>query len=263
MAERQSPWKFIPAIVGGLIGWIFIHPPYFLHELGTAAYLGTGLFAILALVAFSGVIIYKNLPQDVSIQRAQTTNLPGEMTRLAEEFQSLGFKPASDVPLRVEIAPPALLLPFVHEQEGFYGSVYKTETLQSRISFDLFSIFQGDRGGLTTGVLAQGAMMPIAGSLKQVFPNANVRSAFEKHKQAILFLKGRGIVCKPANSQSFEKEFRSSILRMRKSFLASPLMFTVIVLWRTITKKSPYMGAIQTQPGTPQQIQRAIAGRVH
>ena len=176
MAQQQSAWKFIPAIVGGIIGWIFINPPGFLHQFGPAAYLGTGLFALFALVAFCGVIIYKNLPQDVVIRRIPNTNLPGEMTKLAEEFQAVGFKAVSDVPLMVEIAPPAIVLPFVHEQEGYYGSVYKTETLKSRISFDMFSVFEGDRGGLTTGVLAEGATMPVPGAFKQVFQNASVRS---------------------------------------------------------------------------------------
>jgi hypothetical protein len=103
----------------------------------------------------------------------------------------------------------------------------------------------------------------VTGSLKQVFPKSSVQSVFEKHRQAVLFLKGRGIQCKRVSSQTFEKDFRASILRMRKSFLASPLMFTVTVLWRAITKKAPYLGAIQTQPGVSQQIQDVIKSGVH
>jgi hypothetical protein len=259
VAERQSPWKWIPALVGAVIGFLFINSPRFLHELGPAAYLAGALFAAVALVAFCGVIIYKNLPQDVVIQRISDTNLPGEVSKLAAEFQTIGFKSATDQPLKVQIAPPALVLPFVHEQERIFGTVYKTETLQSRISFDMFSVFEGDRGSVTTGVLAQGAVMPVAGAFKQVFPNANVQSVFEKHKQAMLFLKGRGILCKPANAQSFEREFRSSILRTRKSFLASPVFFTLTVLWRVITKKSSHLGPIQTQEATSQQIHKVMS----
>jgi|GEM_PF-6632073 len=261
MGERESIWKYLPAAFGLFIGWMIFNPPSFLHQLGAGAYVGMILFAVLAVLAFSAVIIHKNLPRDVVIRRSTGTVLPGEMTKLAEDFKSLGFIQISDVPLNVGIAPPATMLAFVYEQERIYGTIYKTDTIPPRISFDMISIFEGDRGGITSGVLAEGASMPIPGSLKQVFPRDDVRSVFEKHRQALLYLKGRGILCKPVNPQSFEREFRSSILRMRKSFLASPLMFTLTVIWRSATKKTLHLGPIETQPGTQQQIQQILAGK--
>jgi hypothetical protein len=124
----------------------------------------------------------------------------------------------------------------------------------------MFSVYDGDRGGITSGILPEGSRLPVHGMFKQVFPGSNVRSVFENHRQAVFFLKGHGILCKATNAQDFEREFCSSILRMRKSFLASPLMFTWTVLWRVAAKKSPYIGPIQTQPGIFRQLQQVMAG---
>ena len=261
MAERESIWKYLPAAVGLFIGWMIFNPPQFLHSFGAGAYVGMFVFAVVAVIAFSAIVIHKNLPEDIVIRRSTSMSpLPGEMTKLGEDFKSLGFKPTSDVPLSVGVAPPATVLAFVNEPEKMYGTVYKTDTITPKISFDMFSIFEGDRGGITSGVLAGGASMPTPGSLKQVFLGDNVRSVFEKHRQALLYLKGRGVLCKTVAPQNFERDFRSSILRMRESFLASPLMFTLTVIWRSATKKTPHLGPIQTQPGTQQQIQKILTG---
>jgi hypothetical protein len=263
MAEQGSVWKYLPGIIGLLIGLMIFNPPGFLHRFGGASYLLMVLFAVFAVFAFSVIIIHKNLPTDLTIRRSTNTALPGEMTKLSEDFKSLGFVQASEVPLIFGIAPPAVVIPFVNEPERIYGAIYKTDTMPPRISFDMVSIFEGDRGGLTTGVLAEGAAMPTRGSLKQVLLRANVSTVYEKHRQAINYLKGKGILCKAVNPQSFEKEMRASIIRLRKSFLASPLIFTLTVIWRAATKKTPHLGPIQNQDGAQQQIQQIVAGKTH
>jgi hypothetical protein len=134
--------------------------------------------------------------------------------------------------------------------------------MPSRISFDMFSVFEGDRGGLTSGVLAEGAAMPSIGSLKQVFVRENVKGLYEKHKQALQYLKTRGIQCKAVSPQTYEREFRSSILRLRKSFAASPLQFTLTVLWRAATKKTPHMGPIQQQAVAKEQIKQIVKSMI-
>jgi hypothetical protein len=103
--------------------------------------------------------------------------------------------------------------------------------------------------------------MPSLGSLKQVFLRDSVRNIYEKHRQAILYLKGRGIQCKSISSQTCERDLRDSILRLRKSFLASPVLFTLTVLWRAATKQTPHMGPIQSQQVAQQQIQEIISGK--
>ncbi len=168
MAENESVWKYLPIIIGVAIGWMIFNPPDFLRELGAISYLIMILAGISALILFCGFVIHANLPKDVVIRRSTTNVIPGEMTKLSEDFKALGFTQVSDVPLIVNIAPPAVVIPFVNEQEQIYGSVFKTETIPPKITFDLVSIFGGNRGGLTSGPLAEGAAMPSLGSLKQV-----------------------------------------------------------------------------------------------
>ncbi|MCI0411357.1 hypothetical protein L0222_00995 [bacterium] len=261
MAESQSAWKYLPIIIGVAIGWMIFNPPNFLRELGAISYVIMILAGLVALIIFCGFAIHANLPKDVMIRRSTTTAFPGEMTKLSEDFKSLGFIQTSEVPLTVNVAPPALLIPFVNEKEQTYGSVYKTETIPPKITFDLVSIFEGNRGGLTSGTLAEGAAMPSLGSLKQVFLRENVRNVFEKHRQAVQYLKGRGILCRSISPQTYERDLRESILRLRKSFLASPVLFTLTVLWRAATKQTPHMGPVQTQQVAQQQIKEIISGK--
>lgn len=261
MAEQDSVWKYLPIIIGVAIGWMIFNPPAFLRELGALSYLIMILLGFAALLIFCGFLIHANLPKDVVIRRSTSLAIPGEMTKLSDEFKALGFTQASDVPLIVNIAPPATVIPFVNEREQLYGSVYKTETIPPKITFDFVSLFDGNRGGLTSGALAEGAAMPSLGSLKQVFLRENVRNIYDKHRQAILYLKGRGIQCKSISPQTYERDLRESILRLRKSFVASPVLFTLIVLWRAATKQTPHMGPIQTQQVAQQQIKEIISGK--
>ena len=261
MAENESVWKYLPIIIGVAIGWMIFNPPDFLRELGAVSYLIMILLGIAALVIFCGFVIHANLPKDVVIRRSTNAAIPGEMTKLSEDFKALGFTQASDIPLIVNIAPPALVVPFVNEKEQTYGSVYKTETIPPKITFDFVSLFEGNRGGLTSGALAEGAAMPSLGSLKQVFLRENVRNIYEKHRQAVQYLKGRGIACKSISPQTFERDLRDSILHLRKSFLASPILFTLTVLWRAATKQTPHIGPIQAQQVAQQQIKEIVSGK--
>jgi hypothetical protein len=103
--------------------------------------------------------------------------------------------------------------------------------------------------------------MPSLGSLKQVFLRESLRNIYEKHRQAILYLKGSGVQCKSISPHTYERDMRDSILRLRKSFLASPILFTLTVLWRAATKKTPHMGSIQIQQIAQQQIKEIVSGK--
>ena len=260
MAEKESPWKYIPIVAGLLIGWAIFNPPPFLRELGISGYISMFLLLAVLFLVLCAVMIHVNLPKDVVIRRSASP-LPGEVTRLGEELKALGFTQTSDVPLSVNVAPPALVVPFVNEQDRTYGAVYKTDTIPPKIMFDLVSIFEGNRGGLTSGTLAEGAAMPGLGSMKQVFPRGNVKAVYDKHREALDYLRSRGIQCRTVNPQTFERDFRDSMLRLRKSFLTSPVMFTLTVLWRAVTKKTPHTGSIRQQSVAQQQIQDILTGK--
>ena len=260
MAGKESGWKYFPIIAGLIIGWSVFNPPFFLRELGAVGYVSMIFIALAGLFVVCAIVIHANLPKDVVIRRTPAA-VPGEVTRLAEDFKAIGFTQTSDVPLSVNVAPPALVLPFINEQERMYGAVYKTDTIPPKIMFDVVSIFEGNRGGLTSGTLPEGAAMPALGSMKQVFPRSNVRSVYEKHRDALQYLKTKGIQCRSISPQTFERDLRDSILRLRKSFLASPVLFTVTVLWRAATKQTPHTGSIHQQQVAQQHIQDILTGK--
>jgi hypothetical protein len=121
MAQGESVWKYLPAIVGVIIGWMLFNPPSFLHHLGGISYLIMIAVGLIALIIFCGFIIRANLPKDIAIKRATSASVPQEMNKLAEDFKSAGLTQTSEVPLSVGVAPPALVIPFVNESERTYG----------------------------------------------------------------------------------------------------------------------------------------------
>ncbi|HJZ12514.1 MAG TPA: hypothetical protein VJ521_10205 [Acidobacteriota bacterium] len=110
--------------------------------------------------------------------------------------------------------------------------------------------------GNTTSPSVDGGTLPsLSGALKQIFPGSSAKTLFEKHKQAIDFLKQKGVDCKPVTKASFDRDFRAAMDRTRKHVFASPINSAFIALRRTVTKKSPSLGAVQMQPETKAAIE--------
>jgi hypothetical protein len=179
---------------------------------------------------------------------------------LAESLHSLGFRQASE-PLRVGIKPPAALVPFMHQEQPAWATVYRTGTLPAKVGFDFVSILEGKEGGLTTLNNPQGAVLPAApGSLRQVFPGAPPERAFAEHCAALAQLGKRGIVFQRPAVPAFASLFCKSSARQRAAFLRSPLRHTLAILWRLLTKDNPHLGSVFGQREAESQI-RLLARR--
>ena len=145
MTERL--FKYLPIVIGILLGWFLTNPPPFLAPLGPARHLVTGALVLLLLLVFVGFQILASLPENVALEPGAA--LEAEMRSLAGRYEALEFARAGP-PWRVGVKPPALLLGFVHEGERTYGTVFRTGTVPPKTSFDFVSIFDGGRGGLTS-----------------------------------------------------------------------------------------------------------------
>jgi len=259
MAKEGSAAGYFPIIFGLALGLMIVHPPEALRSLGGASYLIMIGVAFAAIFAFTIFSLSKNLPASIEMTPDRTSAVPEDVRSIADQFLTAGFDQAA-LPLIVGTTPPALVIPFVHEKEKTYGTVFRTGTVPAKTSYDLFSYFQNIEGGLTTGPNPQGAAFPTtSGSFRQVFPGAGVKELFEKHRQALAFLKMRKIECKNVSQSSFSEDYKKSFARMRKGFLKNPLSFASVVLWRAITKKTPHIGLIQMQPGTKKQIDQLLS----
>jgi hypothetical protein len=256
--RRRS--RFLPIVVGLLLGYLLVSPPRWLDPLGPWRWLAVLAIVALGLLAFTAYQLAANLPADPALEPATETEVTGELRSVCARFEALGFRRVGP-PLTVGISPPALLVAFVHEAEHCYGSAFRTTTLPPKTAFDCVSILDGDRGGLTTGAEPGGAVIPAArGSLRQVFPRASVEKVFERHREALQYLRSRGLPPRSVSASTFQRDFATSFRRQREAFTAAPLRGAAITLWRAATGRTPHLGPIDAQPAAQATIRGLLTG---
>jgi hypothetical protein len=258
---KERVFRYLPIVSGLLLGWLLASPPAFLDGLGPLRYGLAAALVGLLLVALTGVQILANLPAD--IRMAPLADAPDvSVSDLVTRLGALGFV-AAGPPLRVEIAPPATLVPLVNEAEQCYATVFRTGTVPAKTAYDFVSILQGDRGGLTSGPEPGGTALPAApGSLRQAFPGATPEQVFAHHREAAGYLRGRGLSLRRVSAASFAADFRESFRRQRAAFLRSPLTGAITTLWRASTGRSPHVGPIRQQKVAEAAIRALQTGRV-
>jgi len=256
--RRRS--RFLPIVVGLLLGYLLVSPPGWLAALGPWRWPAVVAIVLLGLLAFTAYQLSANLPADPPLEPAAEVELSGELRNLCARFEALGFKRVGP-PLTVGISPPALLVAFVHEAERCYGTAFRTTTLPPKTAFDCVSILDGDRGGLTTGAERAGAVIPAArGSLRQVFPKASVEKVFERHREGVQYLRSRGLPVRPVSASTFGGDFAASFRRQREAFLAAPLRGAAVTLWRAASGRTPHLGPIATQAVAQADIHELLTG---
>jgi hypothetical protein len=257
--RRRS--RFLPIVVGLLLGYLLVSPPGFLAPLGSWRWPAVAAIVLLVLLAFTAYQLSANLPAEPPLEPAAEAAVDGELRSLCARFEALGFQRVGPA-MTVGISPPALLVAFVHEVERSYGTAFRTTTLPPKTAFDCVSILEGDRGGLTTGAEPAGAVIPAArGSLRQVFPKASVEKVLERHREGLHYLRSRGLQARPVSASTFHADFAMSFRRQRAAFLASPLRGTLVTLWRAATGRTPHLGPVATQPAAQAAIHELLTGR--
>jgi len=256
----RSLSRFLPILVGLVLGYLLVSPPEWLASLGPWRWLAVAAIVLLGLLAFTAWQLSANLPADPPLEPAAEAEVTGELRDLCARFEALGFQRIG-TPLTVGITPPALMVPFVHEAERSYATAFRTSTMPPKTAFDCVSILDGDRGGLTTGAEPAGAVIPAArGSLRQVFPRASVEQVFERHRQGLQHLRSRGLSAKAVSASTFQRDFAASFRRQREAFTASPLRGAAITLWRAATGRTPHLGPIASQAVAQATIRELLTG---
>lgn len=251
---RDNFYKFLPWVLGGLIGYFMFQRPAFLTDLGSLAWVVQGAMLALALLSFVMLMLLGNLPENLEMNVLPESAVPKGVQGITAEIEALGFQRVGS-PWEVKVAPAATMIGFVHASEPVYASAFCTGTIPAKVSFDFVSILDGPRGGLTTNNNAEGAVLPAGDcSLRQVFPGQSAEVLFRRHLEGIDWLSKQGVRCRSVSAGQFEHDFKTAMRNQRQLVLDAPLRGTFVTLWRAATKQVPFVGPLAQQTIAAQQI---------
>jgi hypothetical protein len=252
--------KFLPFIVGGIIGWILFNPPEWLALRGPFRPVVMIAAACALLLAFIVYSISASVPADVGLEPYSGPGDAG-ISVYAGKIKALGFVEAGP-PYRVDIKPALALVPFVHAREPVYATVFRTGTMPAVTAFDFVSILDGFRGGLTTSADPRGGTLPAGpGAFRQIIDGAGVELAYRVHLEGVAWLRSRGLAAKKASAQEFASDFKKAIAKQHEGFRSAPVRHALVALWRTVSKRHPHNGPLASQPAAEAQARRLQIGR--
>lgn len=231
--------------------------PYFELEsdpwqIGVFAVLGAGGLFLVLLFA-----ILRALPERVEYVAAREDDVPPEARDVVLHYEALGFERVG-APMWVKLNPVVILVGMVHRGEAMFGTVYQTTTPRLTV-FDFVTMLEVEGAGLTSSAHVYAGTQPAApGDLRQIFPGLDAPAVFERHRQGVAFLQRKGIrpwKAVTADLDLFQELLRASLARARKTFLKAPVRNTLIAVWRTVSKRVPQIGLLETQRFAQRQIQ--------
>jgi len=244
---RDNFYKFLPWVLGGLIGFFLFRPPAFLDDLGVLAWVIQAAMLALALLSFVMLMLLGNLPENLEMNALPKTTMPRDLQKIVSEIEALGFHRIGQ-PWEVKVAPTATLIGFAHASEPVYATAFCTGTVPAKVSFDFVSILDGSRGGLTTNNNPEGAVLPAGNSsLRQVFRGESAQRLFRRHLEGMDWLVKQGIRCRAVSPSRFEQDFKAAMRDQRRLVLDAPLRGTFVTLWRAATKQVPFVGPLSEQ----------------
>ena len=256
---KNSFYKFMPWVFGLVLGWLLFNPPSWLQALGPLTWVVNLVVCAVLFLSVISLVILANLPRELCLEDVTEREVHAELRGLAQRFAEMGFHPAGG-PWRVNVAPTAILLGFVHESQPVYATAFRTETLPPKVGFDFVSMLHGEKGGLTTNAMPDGAVLPEdAGSLRQVFPRETPENLFQRHVEGIGYLQERGVHVRAVSAATLRQDFVSAMARQREVFVSSPFRGALVTIWRAATKRVPFVGALRDQKIASQQIDRLLA----
>jgi hypothetical protein len=139
---RDIFYKFLPWVLGGIIGYFMFQPPAFLTDLGPLAWVVQGAMLAVALLSFVMLMLLGNLPENLEMKPVPDSAVPKDVRGIATEIEALGFRRVGQ-PWLVKVAPAATLIGFVHDSEPVYATAFCTGTVPAKVSFDFVSIPTG------------------------------------------------------------------------------------------------------------------------
>ena len=223
-------WVF----VGLMIGWLIF---------------GTVLHAIL-----------KTFPAKCSLISTSSDTLNSEAFGLQAELARQGFSTISR-PMLLNLNPPMALLAMKEDNGRCFATIFNSGSPKNKPGTDFVSVIQNPRDVstiqaiLTTGNMAEGGTVPVPkGSFMQLFPGADLHTLLQRHIEAMQFLQKNGVNFQVVNNQAFRPALFSAIGRIKTTFLRDPVVNTLVAMFRTFSKRSPWLGPISSQRSVQRQF---------
>lgn len=249
--------KVMPIVMGAAIGWMLYHPPAFLAPLGALRYVVMILAGAVLLVGTVVMSVAAALPREAALTPSMAAIDPA-MRHLVDGYLALGFQLAGPV-YTVGVAPAATLVGLVHPREPVFGTVFRTGTIPPVVASDFVSLLEGERGGLTTSANPRGGTLPgDDGSFRQCLVGSTLQELFAAHREAVAWLRTRGVRCRTVSAASFPADFARALGRQRAVFMSNPIGNAVRAIWRTASKRTVGRGRLSEQPGIDAQIARLL-----
>jgi hypothetical protein len=245
--------RWLPVVVGVAVGWFLIEFPDTVKAKPGWVYglwLGGGLLVVFVLLGLSvGIRQCRGLETRVR-QKPLTA---AKALQRQQELEYLGFELVE--PLLETISPPAVLMPFVHRTAATVGFVVQAEIGLGQTAFFLSSRL-GDDGESLETVRQHGATNNSPETLYQVFPKADARALLLHHLTALAFLRQQGFEPLPVDPAAIHEEIQESLQRSRAYYRARPVWHTLILLYRSFFRVSPFRGPLAGQKGIEGRLER-------
>lgn len=241
----------VVVLIAALIGWLLVFPPLVAGSTVPARVLVWSLIIASGLMVLFVYAVLAAMPRDMTLEPIDAHAANAEMMGRMDEAEAEGFVLAGPV-LKVGMPFATALVPMVHRDGHAYATFFTIQAgKSSKTSFDIVTLFDGD-AGLTTNTDPAGACNPASpGSFRQVFPEADIAQLMAHHRASVAWLQREGAVAAQHTPDAFENDIRRAINKSRDTFLQNPLGYTVVAVWRTITKTTPHIGPIADQRSTP------------
>lgn len=253
-------YRWTPIALGLALGFVMFRPPAWLSGLGPLAWLVNLFLCALVFYMFVFWMVLASLPREITAEPLDATTAGWDGGEQKRALEALGFVPIGG-PMRVNVGPSAIVYAFVHPQAPVYANLFRTGTATAKISYDLVSMLDGNRGGLTTGPLPDGAALPSgAGGFRQVFPGAAPAELLERHVEGLRYLQAQGVPPRAVSADTYLQDFRFAMGEQRERFMNSPLVGTWMTMWRGATRRVPFIGPLAEQAVAARQLATLQSG---
>ncbi len=218
--------------------------------------------AVAATLLMVHVAIRRNLPVELQLTAVPDEALCDETAQLASALQQAGFERLGPA-LRADLRPPVTLVALVHRQLDRFATIYELRQPRLRVFHEFVSSLDRDESTLTTTAAPEAASLPLAPrELMQVIHDADTPGLHAAHGAALEHLRARGIHAfslAAVTPDDLVRLLREAILRKRRKFLSRPVWHTLVTLGRALSKRSPHLAPIATQPFARAQIDAIAA----
>jgi hypothetical protein len=241
-------FKYLPIVAA-----VAMAAAIFVVEPGTTRKLVIGGLVAFGMLAWIALVISKSLPAELR-RDATDEVLPDQLANVCDRLRQLGFQQIG-APMRVNVAPPALVIAFVHDREPIYATAFVAGA-NKVTAFDMISILDGERAGLTSSPNRQAATLPAElGAFRQILPDAMPDALLAIHREGLAYLHEHGLGAREVSAERFPDDFARAMASQRQAFLRAPFLYAAVALKRSIAPGSRYTRPIRDQLDTRRQIE--------